>query len=188
MNSQNSVFVREGHHRSSLRSKLSCMLLAFAMPVATLFAHGPGDGPGFTPNDTAKVLLPAPQSSASAVTDGQWVTLPYTMPINPIHCALMHNGKVLVVAGSENELQKHQAGQYSAAVWDTQAGTVDVQSLLWDVSVMAWPLCLTAGSWSSAEAVNSLRPTARHEQPCLIPRPQSLPRSKAWPMAVGTRA
>ncbi len=67
------------------------------------------------------------------MTDGQWVTLPYLMPINPIHCALLHNGKVLVVAGSENTLSQHQAGQYYAAVWDTQAGTFAVQNLLWDV-------------------------------------------------------
>ncbi len=72
-------------------------------------------------------------NAASPVTDGQWVTLPYLMPINPIHSALMRNGKVLVVAGSENDLAKHQSGQYSAAVWDTQAGTFAVQTLLWDV-------------------------------------------------------
>jgi hypothetical protein len=30
---------------------------------------------------------------------GQWSTLNYSMTINPIHTALMHNGKILVVAG-----------------------------------------------------------------------------------------
>lgn len=133
MNSQNSVVVRQGPIRSSLLSKLFCALLAFALPVATLVAHEPGDGPRFMPSGTASASLPVPQPAGSAVTDGQWTTLPYTMPINPIHCALMHNGKVLVVAGSENTLAEHQAGQYYAAVWDTQAGTFAVQSLLWDV-------------------------------------------------------
>ncbi|HEX3436845.1 MAG TPA: galactose oxidase-like domain-containing protein, partial [Pseudacidobacterium sp.] len=33
---------------------------------------------------------------------GQWSTLSNTMPINPIHVALLNNGKVLVVAGSGN--------------------------------------------------------------------------------------
>src|SRR5258708_38844080 len=33
---------------------------------------------------------------------GQWQTLPYTMPINPVHTALLYNGKVLIVSGSGN--------------------------------------------------------------------------------------
>jgi len=37
---------------------------------------------------------------------GQWVALPYQMPINPIRIALMHTGKVLIVAGSENDPTK----------------------------------------------------------------------------------
>jgi hypothetical protein len=35
-------------------------------------------------------------------TVGKWSTLSYTMPINPIHVALLYNGKILVVAGSGN--------------------------------------------------------------------------------------
>jgi len=38
---------------------------------------------------------------------GEWVTLSYPMPINPIHMGLMHTGKVLIVAGSENDPTKH---------------------------------------------------------------------------------
>jgi hypothetical protein len=37
-----------------------------------------------------------------ADVQGQWNTLPYSMTINPIHVALMHNGKILVIAGSGN--------------------------------------------------------------------------------------
>lgn len=33
---------------------------------------------------------------------GQWSTLPNNVPINPIHAALLTNGKVLVVTGSGN--------------------------------------------------------------------------------------
>ncbi len=133
MNTCTRIFVLGRRRRSPFISQLCGALLAFALPLATLVAHEPGESHLFKPSDAAKVSTPAPQSAASAVTDGQWVTLTYTMPINPIHCALMHNGKVLVVSGSENELSKHQAGMYSAAVWDTQAGTFAVQSLLWDV-------------------------------------------------------
>ena len=58
---------------------------------------------------------------AQANVTGQWTTLPYSMPINPIHAGLLRTGKVLIVAGSENEPIKHNAGSSKAAVWDLQA-------------------------------------------------------------------
>src|SRR6267378_4051640 len=61
---------------------------------------------------------------------GQWRTLPYLMPINPIHLALLNNGKVLVVAGSGNVATEKN---YSAAVWDPQAGAISMQALGWDM-------------------------------------------------------
>jgi hypothetical protein len=42
------------------------------------------------------------QTATSAIT-GRWDTMPYKMPINPIHVGLMHTGQVLIVAGSEND-------------------------------------------------------------------------------------
>jgi len=54
------------------------------------------------------VLLPfvlgilMPHAFAQANVQGQWTTLSNLMPINPIHVALLSNGKVLVVAGSGN--------------------------------------------------------------------------------------
>jgi len=44
----------------------------------------------------------APPAVAQADVKGQWSTLNYSMTINPIHVALMNNGKILVVAGSGN--------------------------------------------------------------------------------------
>ena len=67
----------------------------------------------------------------SAVAEGTWATLPYKMPINPIHCGVLHTGKVLVVAGSENEPDNPDPPR--AAVWDLASGTMTVQNLLWDV-------------------------------------------------------
>lgn len=67
------------------------------------------------------------------MTDGSWETLSYLMPINPIHVNLMHDGQILVVAGSENNPPQHEASQYYAAVWNTQTGTITVQPLLWDL-------------------------------------------------------
>src|SRR5438270_12296405 len=36
---------------------------------------------------------------AAPQKNGRWDTLPWLMPINPVHVALMHNGKVLIIAG-----------------------------------------------------------------------------------------
>ncbi len=46
------------------------------------------------------VGVSTPELMGQAQTVGKWTTLSYTMPINPIHVALLHNGKILVVAGS----------------------------------------------------------------------------------------
>jgi PKD repeat protein len=64
---------------------------------------------------------------------GQWSTLPYTMPINPIHVGVLRTGRVLIVAGSEADPIKHQEGSSKAAVWDLQSGTITVQDPLWDL-------------------------------------------------------
>ena len=69
-------------------------------------------------------------SRAQSNVVGQWVTLPYQMPMNPVHAALLNTGKVLVVSGSG-----WVAGNtnYLASVWDPQAGTITQQTLTWDM-------------------------------------------------------
>ena len=68
---------------------------------------------------------------AQAGVQGQWTTLPYAMPINPVHVALMNNGKVLIVSGSGNVAAETN---FRSAVWDPQAETIVVtQSLGWDM-------------------------------------------------------
>jgi hypothetical protein len=73
------------------------------------------------------------KAAAQAQVTGKWVTLPYLMPINPIRLDLLHNGKLLIVAGSENDPNKHLQGSSKAAIWDLAAQTITVQSMLWDV-------------------------------------------------------
>jgi hypothetical protein len=61
---------------------------------------------------------------------GQWQTLPYTMPINPVHTALLYNGKVLIVSGSGNVAGNTN---FKAALWDPQTGTITTQPVAWDM-------------------------------------------------------
>jgi len=80
---------------------------------------------------------------AQANVQGQWNTLPYLMPINPVHVALLSNGKVLVVAGSGNcppSLTGCPSGPpygpsngSGALLWDPNAGTISQFSLSWDM-------------------------------------------------------
>src|SRR4029077_12848866 len=76
------------------------------------------------------LALLAPSLRAQAGVQGQWRTLAPLMPINPIHLALMNNGKVLIVAGSGNVATETN---FQAAVWDPQTETLVTQSLAWDM-------------------------------------------------------
>src|SRR6266478_939274 len=67
---------------------------------------------------------------AQANVQGQWQTLPNLMPINPVHAALLHNGKVLVVSGSGNLPSNTN---FQAGVFDPQTGTVTTQPVSWDM-------------------------------------------------------
>ena len=75
-------------------------------------------------------FLFAPPTWPQANVQGQWQTLPYTMPINPVHAALMPSGKILIVSGSGNIPANTNL---QAAVWDPNAGTVTTQPLTWDM-------------------------------------------------------
>src|SRR5207248_5251540 len=74
-------------------------------------------------------LLPTTAWSQVNIT-GNWSTMPYTMPINPVHVALLNNGKVLVVSGSGNVAGNTN---YRAALWDPQAATISTQPVAWDM-------------------------------------------------------
>jgi hypothetical protein len=81
---------------------------------------------------------------------GRWDTLPYLMPINPIRVALLHNGKVLIVAGSENDPNKHLQFSSKAALWDLNASAFTILNLPWDVfcnggSFLADGRCMVVG-------------------------------------------
>ncbi len=76
------------------------------------------------------VLTPLAPLALAQTSQGQWQTLPYTVAINPVHAALLNNGKVVIVSGSGNV-----AGNTSfrAALWDPQAGTITTQPVGWDM-------------------------------------------------------
>jgi galactose oxidase-like protein/glyoxal oxidase-like protein/PKD domain-containing protein len=98
-------------------------------------------------------------AEAQPQVTGQWVTLSYMMPINPIHLGLLHTGKVLVVAGSEDNATEHKLKISKAAVWDLGGGNIAqgkitrTPDLTWDVFCNGWAFfpdgrCLVIGGTS----------------------------------------
>ena len=75
-------------------------------------------------------ILSAPPAAAQANVQGQWQTLVTQAPINPIHIALMHNGKILVVSGSGND---KTVTFFQAGVFDPATDTMTTQPLTWDM-------------------------------------------------------
>src|SRR5882672_9151093 len=67
---------------------------------------------------------------AQANVQGQWQTLPNLMPINPVHAALLHNRKVLIVSGSGNLPTN---SNWQAAIFDPATGTIITQPVSWDM-------------------------------------------------------
>ena len=80
-----------------------------------------------------------PGHTATGHPTGMWTTLPTTVPINPIHAALLHTGKVLIVSGSGNcppDLAGCAPGpQYSqgAALLDLSSGKITPMPISWDM-------------------------------------------------------
>jgi hypothetical protein len=104
--------------------------------------------------------------------NGQWVTLPYQMPINPISATLLHTGNVLIVAGSKNDARNNSQGSesYRNAVWDPTGATqssIAVQNIEYDV-FCSGVAALPDGAPSSWEAHPITRSPARTVPPSSI--------------------
>ncbi|MEU0201587.1 MULTISPECIES: kelch motif-containing protein [unclassified Streptomyces] len=56
---------------------------------------------------------------------GSWdqVDIPEEYRTNAIHAALLHTGKVLIVAGSGNEQRKFDKGEFDTVLWDPEKNT-----------------------------------------------------------------
>ena len=72
----------------------------------------------------------APAAHAQANAIGTWQTVPAQMPINPVHTALLSNGKILVVSGSGNYPAQTI---YNVGVWDPSTNTITTQTQNWDM-------------------------------------------------------
>ena len=89
-----SAFALETLKEMSMNRKLPMLALIAMISLSLAGCGGGGMALPFPPQ--------APGHTATGHPTGMWSTLPVTMPINPIHAALLHTGKILVVSGSGN--------------------------------------------------------------------------------------
>src|SRR5437667_6279473 len=82
------------------------------------------------------VCMLAPAAMAQANIQGRWRTLTPLMPINPVHVALLHTGKVVVIAGSGNCApgQTVPAGQPACPIGAPYGPANNSGALLYDPS------------------------------------------------------
>jgi len=111
------------------------VVLLASIPLIQCGGGATGSGGGTTPPSQTSV----PPATYTPHPNGLWSTLPQTMPINPIHAALLHTGKILVVAGSGN-CPPQQAGcpqgpQYpqGAALLDLSNNNIRTMPTTWDM-------------------------------------------------------
>ncbi len=72
---------------------------------------------------TTQYATASPTPTPGPATQGQWTVQSYQMPIRAIHATVLKNGKVLLIAGSGNDVDNFNAGSFKASVWDPVTGT-----------------------------------------------------------------
>lgn len=90
----------------------------------TLVASGTGG------TVTKAVTITISTGSNPLATVGRWTTLTQTMPINPVHAALLNTGKILVVSGSGN---LNTQTTFYAGVLDPSNWNFAQQTVSWDM-------------------------------------------------------
>ncbi|MGI5480993.1 galactose oxidase-like domain-containing protein [Streptomyces lavendofoliae] len=74
-----------------------------------------------------EVAPPAPDpvctGTAEECAKGRWQVLPTRNPVRSMHSVVLHNGKVLLIAGSGNDPEMFEAGTFTSAVYDPANGS-----------------------------------------------------------------
>ncbi|MFD7437877.1 galactose oxidase-like domain-containing protein [Streptomyces sp. NPDC059861] len=77
-----------------------------------------------------QVAEPVPEPECTGTpqecANGRWDVLPVQNPVRSMHSVVLHNGKVLLIAGSGNNTDMFEAGTFTSAVYDPQTGNYKV--------------------------------------------------------------
>jgi len=108
---------------------LSLLLLSVAMPTGAN-AQVQQQKPFIEPSEMAHKTRARFMVESRPDQNGRWDMLPFHMPINPVHVALMYTGKMLVISGSGNDPDNHNL---QAAVWEPESQTIKTFTIAWDM-------------------------------------------------------
>ncbi len=103
---------------------------AHAPEAGSQAASEPESTPFFSLSETPHRTFQRAVVESQPQKHGRWELLPSVMPINPVHAALMHTGKVLIVSGSGNDPDNKN---FAAAVWDPATGMIRTFRIAWDM-------------------------------------------------------
>jgi hypothetical protein len=125
--------VKHDHRRGNPMKKFAAVVFVALMSLSLI------DCGGGTSGSSGGTNLATTTSPYTPRPDGLWSTLPQTMPVNPIHAALLHTGKILIVSGSGN-CPPQQTGcpagpQYpqGAALLDLSNNNISPMLTTWDM-------------------------------------------------------
>jgi hypothetical protein len=103
-----------------MKKWLAAGAVTLALPVAALpVVAGASTAAGASP-----VRASAACTAGAACTRGAWQVMPFSGQVRAARAVLMYNGKVLLVAGSGDDLSEFNAGTFKTAVYNPANGTV----------------------------------------------------------------
>ncbi|MFD7286080.1 galactose oxidase-like domain-containing protein [Streptomyces sp. NPDC059863] len=87
-----------------------------------------GTGSVTTDDHVMEEVAPPPvepecTGTAEECANGRWEVLPTENPVRSMHSVVLHNGKVLLIAGSGNDPEMFAAGTFTSAVYDPADGS-----------------------------------------------------------------
>ncbi len=78
------------------------------------------------------VALVAFAALVAGACQGEWRTTTKPSPVRAVHVALLHTGKVLLVAGSGNNAGSFAAGDFKTSIWDPKTESFQSVATPWD--------------------------------------------------------
>ncbi|MDH6131488.1 hypothetical protein P3T37_000857 [Kitasatospora sp. MAA4] len=89
----------------------------------TVYGNGTLTTDDYTMEDATVPATGSVCTAGSACTAGSWQVMPFLNPVRSMHAIVLHDGRVLLMAGSGNDPMAFAAGTFTSAVYDPSNGT-----------------------------------------------------------------
>lgn len=118
------------HYVTGLRKAITARTVGYSL--AGLMVVGV-NGNVMAPTVQATVVDIIAHQPANKERYGVWDINSKKMSVNSVHAALLHTGKVLIIAGSGNNEKNFNAGTFETILWDPENNTFKEVETPWDV-------------------------------------------------------